>query len=488
MSLLHDPIPSRSHITNKQFSAGQFGQDIFTLRSSFLEGRPPKSVNMHWRRFKIADIPINNSKAFDVWLRNRWREKDYMLEYFSRHSRFPADNYWKEHLADVDTEKGSSSSIRSVAKAARTIETEVKSGKFEEFLRIFAPITALSMALFLAYGASPDQLPFAEGGQFLQEHLGALMGTMGSLGNMSGSPGDLEKLLEGGPSLPKMPSNLKMGNTPADKAKQQKYLKLFKESLPPEISIEAEQRKRVQSFINSLPSKEEAKRAAIAGAKAPLAQRGAAARQLRQKAATVVNEPDRKINQRNTKAHSIHGGPSTPRVVSSVNKAPTTSQAKPKTKGAPRYAKVNGVMIQLESNEPEPDTSKAGSQYVQTRNGLRIKQPASQNPPATTKLEEPKKQPEFITTAGGIKIKNPSAQSSTSVAKTTAKAVPKVTPSLAAKTKTNTALVQKPIVRQTAAGHGSVKKTASQPKAGATAGAGGSKVVLTPSGPRTLKT
>ncbi|KAF2269127.1 acyltransferase-domain-containing protein [Lojkania enalia] len=171
---------------------GQFGQDIFTLRTSFFEGRPPKSVNMHWRRFHIDSIPLNNSKAFEVWLRNRWREKDYMLEYFNRNNRFPAEDFWKDHL-NMDKSSGSNS-LRDVPKPAVTIETEVKSGNWNEFVKIFAPITSIMMALTVAYGASPGDL-IPGGNDFFEQ----LMKGVLSGGDLKGlpSPDELEKLIEG---------------------------------------------------------------------------------------------------------------------------------------------------------------------------------------------------------------------------------------------------------------------------------------------------
>lgn len=178
---------------------GQFGQDIFTLRSSFMEGRPPKSVNMHWRRFHIDSIPYKNSHAFEVWLRNRWREKDYMLEYFQRHNRFPADDFWKDHL-DMDAKSSASSSkggksIRTMPKPAITIETEVKSGSWNEFVKIFAPITAVASALTMAYGASPGDLPFPGGKEMMEKYMAAMM----SGGELKGlpSPDELEKMIVG---------------------------------------------------------------------------------------------------------------------------------------------------------------------------------------------------------------------------------------------------------------------------------------------------
>ncbi|KAK5168827.1 uncharacterized protein LTR77_006136 [Saxophila tyrrhenica] len=117
---------------------GQYGQDIFTLRSSFFEGRPPKSVNMFWRRFKISDIPVDNDDAFERWLINRWREKDYILEYFYKFNQFPADDAVKALAAAEGKRKPNHSKM---------IGTEVKGGGWDEFLSIFGPITTAAGAL-----------------------------------------------------------------------------------------------------------------------------------------------------------------------------------------------------------------------------------------------------------------------------------------------------------------------------------------------------
>lgn len=137
-----------------------FGQDIFTLRSSFFEGRPPKSVNMHWRRWRISEIPIDNDAAFSMWLRNRWTEKDYLLEYFSRHNAFPSGDPIKAMQAEQAANKAEKSSSKgsddgkSTTKPAPArpknlpfITTEVKAGGWEEFLSIFGPITTAATAL-----------------------------------------------------------------------------------------------------------------------------------------------------------------------------------------------------------------------------------------------------------------------------------------------------------------------------------------------------
>jgi len=131
---------------------GQYGQDIFTLRSSMFEGRPPKSVNMYFRRFKISTIPLNNDKSFEVWLRNRWREKDYLLEHFSRFNCFPEDDMWM-----VKQQKAGRKQF--VAQPAKNITTQIKSNSLEEFMSIFAPLTSVLMIVFLlSGGADTDEM------------------------------------------------------------------------------------------------------------------------------------------------------------------------------------------------------------------------------------------------------------------------------------------------------------------------------------------
>lgn len=68
-----------------------YAAEYFTLRSTFLQGRPPKSVNFHWRRFAVRDIPLSDQKSFEKWIEDRWREKDELLEAFYTNGRFPAD-------------------------------------------------------------------------------------------------------------------------------------------------------------------------------------------------------------------------------------------------------------------------------------------------------------------------------------------------------------------------------------------------------------
>lgn len=122
---------------------GLFGQDIFTLRSTYFQGRPPKSVNMHWRRFAIASMPLDDPKKFEEWVHQRWVEKDELIEYFLQHGRFPA-------YEGRDTlQNGSTSGQAKVG--AGYIETEVKPVHPLEFLQMFVPVAAILLVINVCY-------------------------------------------------------------------------------------------------------------------------------------------------------------------------------------------------------------------------------------------------------------------------------------------------------------------------------------------------
>ncbi|KAF4785354.1 acyltransferase [Colletotrichum scovillei] len=81
---------------------GKFGDQFFTLTSTYFQGRPPKSVNFHWRRFRLADIPLDDAKVFDTWLRERWYEKDAIMEEYLSTGRFPASQDLKGGFVETE--------------------------------------------------------------------------------------------------------------------------------------------------------------------------------------------------------------------------------------------------------------------------------------------------------------------------------------------------------------------------------------------------
>ncbi|OIW29436.1 acyltransferase-domain-containing protein [Coniochaeta ligniaria NRRL 30616] len=107
---------------------GKFGEEYFSLSSTYFQGRPPKSVNFYWRRFRVDDIPLQDAEAFEVWLRERWYEKDALMEQYVATGRFPA------------------SPGEAVTKGKEGfVETEVRTRYPWEFLQIFTVVGAVGL-------------------------------------------------------------------------------------------------------------------------------------------------------------------------------------------------------------------------------------------------------------------------------------------------------------------------------------------------------
>lgn len=153
---------------------GGYGSEIYTLRSSYFQGRPPRSVNLHWRRFALAAIPLDDDADFERWLHQRWLEKDQLLEHFVRTGRFPsADGVVVDESDDGCADDGRAAKGSGASSAAGTgqpgvversraversgvVETKVRLRQPAEYLLIFMPTVALMLvvgALVLAAGA-----------------------------------------------------------------------------------------------------------------------------------------------------------------------------------------------------------------------------------------------------------------------------------------------------------------------------------------------
>lgn len=110
---------------------GGYAQDFFTLRSTFLQGRPPKSVSLHWRRFAVKDIPLDTQESFEKWVEQRWREKDEMLETFYETGRFPID----AETEDAKSDKG------------HYLETVVKLNSWAELAQPYVVVVTIALLL-----------------------------------------------------------------------------------------------------------------------------------------------------------------------------------------------------------------------------------------------------------------------------------------------------------------------------------------------------
>lgn len=119
------------------YRKGSYPDKYFTLRSTYLQGRPPTSVNMHWRRFAISEIPLEDQKEFDVWLRARWTEKDQFLDQYFETGRFPSD------LAGT-IEANDGTEEQQVAASAGYVECTVRLHHWSEVLLIFMVLGSLA--------------------------------------------------------------------------------------------------------------------------------------------------------------------------------------------------------------------------------------------------------------------------------------------------------------------------------------------------------
>jgi hypothetical protein len=118
---------------------GGYGQDVFTLRSTYLQGRPPKSVHLYWRRFAASSIPLQYQDEFDKWLRDRWVEKDELIEHYLQHGSFPVNS--------MGSNANSNGVIKDQAVDTAPIHTEVKLQSVLEVTKIFAVLAAFGMVM-----------------------------------------------------------------------------------------------------------------------------------------------------------------------------------------------------------------------------------------------------------------------------------------------------------------------------------------------------
>ena len=95
---------------------------------------------MYWRRFATSSIPVNDPAKFEVWLRDRWHEKEALMEVYIRNGRFPAD---EGHDSDGEPADGTDNS--SPKMGAGYIETTVRLARWYEVGYIFSVLASLAL-------------------------------------------------------------------------------------------------------------------------------------------------------------------------------------------------------------------------------------------------------------------------------------------------------------------------------------------------------
>jgi hypothetical protein len=92
---------------------------------------------MYWRRFAVKDIPLDDDGKFELWLRERWYEKDAFMEQYLTTGRFPGS------LAAINGAE-TKGNVKEVF-----IETEVKLAHWWEVGNIFVVLAAFGLVFNL---------------------------------------------------------------------------------------------------------------------------------------------------------------------------------------------------------------------------------------------------------------------------------------------------------------------------------------------------
>ncbi|CCD22790.1 putative acyltransferase NDAI_0A06360 [Naumovozyma dairenensis CBS 421] len=69
----------------------EYGENVYGLKSIFLEGHYPKMVDIHIRAFNIEDIPFHDETKFSKWLYKVWEEKNKLLNDYYKQGSFDLD-------------------------------------------------------------------------------------------------------------------------------------------------------------------------------------------------------------------------------------------------------------------------------------------------------------------------------------------------------------------------------------------------------------
>ncbi|CCH62843.1 hypothetical protein TBLA_0I01850 [Henningerozyma blattae CBS 6284] len=78
----------------------EYGELIYTMKNIFLEGKPPKLVDIHIRAFKLNEIPLDSIEEFTEWLFKVWQEKDQRLIKYYETGHFGSDPSLSDQIID----------------------------------------------------------------------------------------------------------------------------------------------------------------------------------------------------------------------------------------------------------------------------------------------------------------------------------------------------------------------------------------------------
>ena len=93
----------------------------------------------------MSDIPLNSLEMFDRWIRERWVEKDELLELYLQTGRFPASLQ-----PDVCRESKAPDDLASFNSAF--IETEVRQAHWWEVAQVYIFFSASGLLAYMLAG------------------------------------------------------------------------------------------------------------------------------------------------------------------------------------------------------------------------------------------------------------------------------------------------------------------------------------------------
>lgn len=88
----------------------------------------------------MSTIPLDDPKAFEAWLKDRWDEKERLLEHYMQNGCFPAGPRYESN-----GEPANGAADGKVFKGVGHIETEVKLARWFEIGQIFVVLASFAM-------------------------------------------------------------------------------------------------------------------------------------------------------------------------------------------------------------------------------------------------------------------------------------------------------------------------------------------------------
>ncbi|KAF9128308.1 hypothetical protein BGW39_005180 [Mortierella sp. 14UC] len=133
---------------------GEIPQELYPLPGLYLNQAQPKDINMHLRRFAIKEIP-ETEPEFVEWVRQRWQEKDQLMEEFYTTGQFPS----QLTVEDIGGSEKKDAVANKSSNGGQSIRIPLKSRSMLDYLSpsalnvIALPVLAFAVRYALQYSS-----------------------------------------------------------------------------------------------------------------------------------------------------------------------------------------------------------------------------------------------------------------------------------------------------------------------------------------------